>query len=91
VAGELAALAKEHPLRERVCALLMLALYRDGRTAEALRAYQHTRQESVSELGLEPGRELRRLEQAILTGDDSLTPEPAMLSPVRPRQLPPDI
>ncbi|SPL90025.1 transcriptional regulator, SARP family [[Actinomadura] parvosata subsp. kistnae] len=91
VAGELAALAEEHPLRERVCALLMLALYRDGRTAEALRAYQRTRQESVSELGLEPGPELRRLEQAILTGDDSLKPEPAVLSPVRPRQLPPDI
>jgi DNA-binding SARP family transcriptional activator len=91
VVGELTALAEEHPLRERVCALLMLALYRNGRTAEALQAYQRTRLEFVSELGLEPGPELRRLEHAILTNDDSLKPEPNVATPVRPRQLLPDI
>ena len=64
--GELATLAAEHPLRERLAGLLMLALYRDGRPAEALACYQRTRRMLVDELGLEPGPYLRRLHQDIL-------------------------
>ncbi|MFB4270856.1 BTAD domain-containing putative transcriptional regulator [Nonomuraea sp. GTA35] len=95
IAGELADLVAEHPLRERLCALLMLALHHDGRTAEALEAYRRTRTALVEELGLEPGAALRRLEHAILTGDDALAPPASSAGraagPVRPRQLPPDV
>jgi DNA-binding SARP family transcriptional activator/WD40 repeat protein/class 3 adenylate cyclase len=58
------------PLRERLWGQLMLALYRSGRQADALRAYQRVRQILVDELGLEPGAPLRQLENAILTQDD---------------------
>jgi DNA-binding SARP family transcriptional activator len=70
--GELEALASEHPLRERPRAQLMLALYRCGRHAEALEAYRDARRALVEELGLEPSRELRALEQAILVQDPTL-------------------
>ena len=50
----------------------MLALYRDGRQAEALAAYQHARRVLVEELGAEPGAELRELHQQILTADPAL-------------------
>ncbi|MGH2997297.1 MAG: BTAD domain-containing putative transcriptional regulator, partial [Gaiellaceae bacterium] len=76
--GELEALVAQHPLQERLRAQLMLALYRSGRQAEALLAYQDARGALVEELGLEPGQELRRLEQAILRQDSSL--EPALSS-----------
>jgi predicted ATPase/DNA-binding SARP family transcriptional activator len=66
VAGELERLVAEYPLRERLWRLLMLALYRDGRQADALAAYQQARAMLAGELGLEPGPELRELEQAIL-------------------------
>ena len=62
VVGELEKLVAEHPLRERLRALLMLALYRSGRQAEALAAYQEARKALV-ELGLEPGRTLQDLER----------------------------
>ena len=62
VVGELEALVAEHPLRERLRGQLMLALYRSGRQAEALHAYQVARQELADELGLEPSEELKRLE-----------------------------
>ena len=70
--GELEALVGEHPLRERVRAQLMLALYRSGRQAEALAAYQEARRVLDEELGIEPGRFLRELEMAILKQDPSL-------------------
>ena len=65
VVPELEALVREHPLRERLRELLMLALYRAGRQAEALSAYTAAH-EALDELGIEPGEELRRLQAAIL-------------------------
>jgi DNA-binding SARP family transcriptional activator len=70
--GELEALVRGYPLRERFRAQLMLALYRSGRQAEALDAYQAARRSLVDEFGIEPGRELRELQQQILNQDASL-------------------
>ena len=72
---ELEQLATEHPLRERLRGLLMLALYRAGRQAEALDAYAEIRQ-ALDELGLEPAAELRALQGAILRQDAALDVEP---------------
>jgi predicted ATPase/DNA-binding SARP family transcriptional activator len=71
--GELTVLVRAHPLRERLCELLMLALYRSGRAAEALEAYESTRS-SLDELGLEPGPALRRMQHAVLRHDDEIVP-----------------
>ena len=79
--GELESLVQEHPLRERLRAQLMLALYRSGRQAEALAAYQAARQALVEELGLEPGRTLRELEQKILRQDPALELPPSVTAP----------
>jgi predicted ATPase/DNA-binding SARP family transcriptional activator len=70
--GELEALNREHPLRERLRGQLMLALYRSGRQAEALEVFQDARRALVDELGIDPGRSLRELEQAILRQDPAL-------------------
>jgi DNA-binding SARP family transcriptional activator/Tfp pilus assembly protein PilF len=72
VIGELRQLAAGHPLREHLHALLMLALYREGRQAEALAAYHAARRVLLEELGTEPGRELRGLHQQILAADPGL-------------------
>jgi DNA-binding SARP family transcriptional activator/tetratricopeptide (TPR) repeat protein len=72
LAGELEAFVAEHPLRERLRGQLLLALYRSGRQAEALEAYQDARRALTDELGIEPGRELRELQQAILNQDPAL-------------------
>jgi DNA-binding SARP family transcriptional activator len=72
VVAELEAFATEHPLRERVRAQLMLALYRCGRQADALTVYQSGRRTLIQELGIEPSPPLRELEQAILRQDPSL-------------------
>ena len=72
--GELESLVAAHPLRERLRAQLMLALYRCSRQAEALEAYRRARRELADGLGLEPSDELRRLEQAILRHDPELAP-----------------
>jgi predicted ATPase/DNA-binding SARP family transcriptional activator len=66
VIGELERLVAEFPVRERLWRLLVLALYRDERQADALAAYRRARAMLAAELGLQPGEELRRLEQAVL-------------------------
>src|SRR5262249_10861894 len=63
-AGELEGLVAEHPLRERLWRLLVLARYRCGRQADALAAYRRARAVLAGELGIEPGEELRQLERA---------------------------
>ena len=70
--GELETLVAEHPLRERLRKYLMTALYRSGRQAEALDAYQIARRTLVDELGIEPSAALNELELAILRQDPSL-------------------
>ena len=103
--GDLVALVRAHPLRERLRALLMLALQRAGRRAEALAVYQDGRRLLVETLGIEPGPQLRAVHQDLLR-DEPPRPRPAL--PWRPggpaprpeapdpgqpapRQLPPDV
>ncbi len=75
--GELQALVDEHPLRERLCGQLMLALYRSGRQAEASDLYQRTRERLVDELGMEPGPDLQVLLKRILQQDAGLAAAPS--------------
>ncbi|OLB65511.1 MAG: hypothetical protein AUI10_06425 [Actinobacteria bacterium 13_2_20CM_2_72_6] len=92
--AELTALTDEHPLRERLRALLMRALHRDGRRAEALLVYRTARRLLVAELGIEPGPQLREVHRAILTEGEPPAPVPGASQPwpaVVPRQLPPPI
>jgi len=95
--GELSELVTSHPLRERLRAQYMLALYRSGRQAEALESFQEIRRFLMDELGLQPGEELSAMQQAILSQDTALglpakvTQRPAAhTSPYLgvPRQLP---
>jgi DNA-binding SARP family transcriptional activator len=80
--AELDRLVAQHPLRERLRAQQMLARYRSGRQADALDAYRQAREVLVREIGIEPGPELRRLQQAILEQD------PALDAPARPAPPP---
>src|SRR2546428_552211 len=64
--GDFEKLVKEHPFRERLRELLMLALYRGGRQADALQAYRDAREALIDELGIEPGPTLRKLQESIL-------------------------
>ncbi|MDT0470850.1 BTAD domain-containing putative transcriptional regulator [Streptomyces sp. DSM 41014] len=103
VVPELVALAADHPLRERPTRLLMLALYRSGRQAEALAVYRRARNTLVAELGVEPGGALRGLQDRILAADPSLDlapaakaePQAVAAAPAeplsRPAQLPADL
>ncbi|MEU4226821.1 AfsR/SARP family transcriptional regulator [Nonomuraea sp. NPDC026600] len=95
VIPELLALVAECPFRERVRAQLMLAQYRAGRRAEALRTYQETRRYLLEQIGLEPGPALRRLHDQILRDESGLmrpaTHRPAGAGPVVPSQLPPQV
>lgn len=70
--GELGELVLAHPLRERLWAMLMTSLYRDGRQAEALAAYRRIKDHLADELGLDPGPELQELQRRVLAGDPSL-------------------
>ena len=98
VAGELAGLVSEFPLRERLTALLMTALYRCGRRGEALAAYEGARRLLAGELGLDPGPELARLQAQVLADDPMLAapaavrgraaPAVAAAAGIVPRQLP---
>jgi predicted ATPase/DNA-binding SARP family transcriptional activator len=74
VVARLEELAAAHPLREELCAHLIVALYRCGRQADALAAYRRLRTTLVSELGVEPGERLRGLEVAVLRHDQRLQP-----------------
>jgi DNA-binding SARP family transcriptional activator len=79
---ELEALVAAHPLRERPRELLMVALYRSGRQADALELYRRTRELYVDELGIEPGPALQELERAVLRQD------PSLRAPLRPAPEP---
>jgi YVTN family beta-propeller protein len=90
VIGELEALVAEHPLREHLHAQYMLALYRSRRQSEALEAYRTARAGLVDQIGVEPGVELRALQDAILAQDPALDlPRPGTAEPVLGPRPPP--
>jgi DNA-binding SARP family transcriptional activator len=84
VVGELEALVARDPLRERFWCQLMTALYRCGRQGDALEAYRRARRRLVEDLGAEPGEDLRRLHEGVLSQ------APALAWPARPPQTPAD-
>jgi len=87
--AELAALVREHPLRERFRAQMMLALYRCGRPADALAAFADTRGVLTGQLGIGPSPELRRLHQQVLATDPALDPPPERSGLAGPGAAPP--
>ncbi len=86
-AAALVTLSAEHPLRERLHELLMLSLFRTGRQAEAIGAYQRVHTRLVEELGVEPGPALRRMYERVQAGND-VEPTPFPVPRVTPAQLP---
>ena len=89
VVGELEALVAAEPLRERPWGQLMLGLYRSGRQSDALDAFRRAREALVEELGIEPGKELRRLHDAVLAQDPVLDlPGERALEPPAPSTKP---
>ena len=94
--ADLLRLSEVHPLRERFQAQLMRALYRTGRSSEALAVFRRFRLRLIDDLGVDPGPELQRLHQRILVDDPALrggpdpgdSPEPAVAAP---RMLPADV
>ncbi len=90
--ADLAAQAERFPLDERLAGQYMIALYRSGRQADALRHYQHTRAQLAGELGVDPSSALQDLHHQILTNNARLhtpqTPAPIVLAAPVPRQLP---
>jgi DNA-binding SARP family transcriptional activator/tetratricopeptide (TPR) repeat protein len=99
--ARLSAWAAEHPLDERLAGQLMLALFRTGRQADALRHYQRVREQLADELGADPGHELQQLHHGIMVDDPALAAplpqqdqgpsaaaDPARNAMVVPRQLP---
>jgi DNA-binding SARP family transcriptional activator len=85
---ELTSLVAESPLDERFRELLMLALYRSGRQAEALAAYREGQALLADELGIDPGPDLRSTYERILRADPALVEQPAVAEPVEPTPLP---
>jgi DNA-binding SARP family transcriptional activator/WD40 repeat protein len=88
IVSEIEALLREQPYREHLAAMLMLALYRAGRQAEALRVYRNVRHRLVQELGIEPGQELQDLELRILEGDPVLRAPSAGVRGSGPDEVP---
>ena len=93
VSEELAAAVAAEPVRERLRELQMIALYRSGRQAEALTAYEDMRRLLATELGVDPGAGLRQVHQRILRGDPALaapapSPPPVLLPERPPAQVP---
>lgn len=89
IVAELTELVRSQPLRERPHALLMTALYRCGRQADALAVYHDARRTFVDELGLDPGPELREVERQILAGENPPPPVSVAAPCIQPAQLPP--
>ncbi len=89
IALEMPGLVNEYPLRESLRGLHMLALYRCGRRGEALAAFRDTRRVLIDELGVEPGHELKRLHEQILSGDEVLEPDTMdmVAKPARARRI----
>jgi DNA-binding SARP family transcriptional activator len=84
--GEMEALVADHPLRERLRAQLMLALYRSDRQAEALESYQQARRVLTEGLGLEPSQALKDLQRGILAQEPSLQPPRQIMAETAPGQ-----